>query len=262
MNEFSCSINFLNRGNQLVVLTSSINGMLTLTPIVGPALTPSSVIYGIVLGEESFVSKMYVEGKMYQTLTTEICKEMRLECDSGAHGPGCVCLSLSYSLPSARAIKMIRMRMLLAASSSVGVEECLNFFSVSPAMSVPATSHPPLQPPFNMPAKSTQSNYTPYPRNASICYHITPPSPFLSNTLLNPIQPRAIHSNLIIHLVRLARNPLNMLILRVHFLAHRATEMIEAFGCAVEGICIVCQYTTHPCPLPVPTSQNIPRYKK
>jgi hypothetical protein len=56
--------------------------------------------------------------------------------------------------------------------------------------------------------------------------------------LLDPIQPRAVHSNLIIHLISLARNALNMLVLRVDFLAHGATEVVEALSCTVEGICI------------------------
>ena len=54
---------------------------------------------------------------------------------------------------------------------------------------------------------------------------------------MNPIQSCPVHGNLIIHLIRLARNPLNVLVLRIDLLAHRAAEVVEALGCAVEGIC-------------------------
>jgi len=60
--------------------------------------------------------------------------------------------------------------------------------------------------------------------------------PTHSHPLLNPVQPRTIHSNLIINLICLARNPLNMLILRIDFLTHRATEMIKTLGRSVQSI--------------------------
>jgi hypothetical protein len=54
--------------------------------------------------------------------------------------------------------------------------------------------------------------------------------------LFNPVQPSAVHSNLIIHLISLACDSLNMCILRVHLLAHCTTELVEALGCSVESV--------------------------
>jgi hypothetical protein len=52
--------------------------------------------------------------------------------------------------------------------------------------------------------------------------------------LLDPIQPRTVHSDLVVHLIRLACNPLDVPVLRIRFLAHGATYLVETFGCAVE----------------------------
>jgi hypothetical protein len=58
----------------------------------------------------------------------------------------------------------------------------------------------------------------------------------LLGPLLNSVQPGAIHGDLIINLVCLACDPLNVLVLCVHLVTHRATELVEAPRCAVEGI--------------------------
>jgi hypothetical protein len=45
-----------------------------------------------------------------------------------------------------------------------------------------------------------------------------------SADLMDPIQPRTVHSDLIIHLVSLADDTIDVLVLRVDFLAHRAAQ--------------------------------------
>jgi hypothetical protein len=54
--------------------------------------------------------------------------------------------------------------------------------------------------------------------------------------LLDPLQSRPVHGNLIIHLVRLASDAINVLVLCIHFLAHSLSEVAETFSGAVEGI--------------------------
>lgn len=85
-------------------------------------------------------------------------------------------------------------------------------------------------------------HYTETPLVVPHVFHQHPRTPMYAtlttklSSLLNSIQPRTVHSNLIIHLIRLARNPLNMPILRVHLIAHRPAQLIEALSRTVESI--------------------------
>lgn len=54
--------------------------------------------------------------------------------------------------------------------------------------------------------------------------------------LFDPLQPCPVHGNLIIHLVCLARDAIDVLVLRIHLLAHSLSEVTETLSCAVEGI--------------------------
>lgn len=57
-----------------------------------------------------------------------------------------------------------------------------------------------------------------------------------SSVLLDSIQPRTVHSNLIIHLIRLPNNDINVFILRINLLAHRSTKVIKTLSRTMEGI--------------------------
>jgi hypothetical protein len=59
----------------------------------------------------------------------------------------------------------------------------------------------------------------------------------LSFNLANALQLESVPRNLIIDLIRLARNPFDMLILLVDFLTHSATELIQTLGHDVQLIC-------------------------
>lgn len=63
------------------------------------------------------------------------------------------------------------------------------------------------------------------------------PCYYVSACLLDAVKPGPVHGNLIVHLVRLTNNPLNVLILRIHFLAHGPTQMVESPGRSVERVC-------------------------
>jgi hypothetical protein len=51
-----------------------------------------------------------------------------------------------------------------------------------------------------------------------------------SHDLLDSVQPGPVHSDLIIHLIGLARDPLDVLVLCVHLLPHGLTELVQALS--------------------------------
>ena len=59
----------------------------------------------------------------------------------------------------------------------------------------------------------------------------SPANPFIDHTastrsLVDPVQSRPVHSNLVIHLISLADDAVYMLVLRVHFFSHGSTMML------------------------------------
>jgi hypothetical protein len=57
-----------------------------------------------------------------------------------------------------------------------------------------------------------------------------------SQHLLDPVQPRPVHGNLVINLVRLACNPLDVFVLCVHLLTHCLTKLVQALSSTTERI--------------------------
>jgi hypothetical protein len=68
--------------------------------------------------------------------------------------------------------------------------------------------------------------------------HLSMPNYLTSHlhSSLDAVQPRAIHSYLVINLVRLSNDTVDMFVLRIDFVAHCSAESVQALSRAVELI--------------------------